>query len=68
MSIKLLKSDHRIDPSVHGLNIHFVLSFEDNAVRTAHTGYFLPILEIKDYNIMIDGKNFNQLVKNDLRT
>ena len=30
---------------------------------------FLPKVEIKDYNFMIDGQNlFDQPVKNDLRT
>ena len=34
-----------------------------------HTKYYLPTVEIKDYNVMIDGQNFlDQLVKNDLRT
>ena len=47
----------------------FVLSFEDNTVRAAHTEYFLLKVEIKDYNVMINGKNFfDQPVKNDLRT
>ena len=36
----------------------FVLSFEDNAVRTGHIGLFLPKLELKYYNVMIDGRNF----------
>ena len=40
-----------------------------NAYRTIHTGYFLPKIEIRDNNIMIDGRNLSdQLVKNDLCT
>ena len=40
-----------------------------NAYRTRHTGYFLPKIEIRDNNIMIDGRNLSdQQVKNDLRT
>ena len=35
----------------------FVLPIEDNAVRTGQTGYFLLTEVIKDYNVMIDGKN-----------
>ena len=32
--------------------------------RTLNTKYYLPTVEIKDYNVMIDGKNFfNQRVK-----
>ena len=34
-----------------------------------HTRYFLPKVEMKDYNALIDGKNFfDQPVKNYLRT
>ena len=51
------------------VNRLFVLSFEDNTHQTRHIGYFLSKVEIKDYNIMIDGQNsFDQPVKNDLRT
>ena len=50
-------------------NRHFDLSFEDKNVRESHKRYFLPIIEIKDYNVMTDEKNvFNQPVKNDLKT
>ena len=45
------------------------LSIEDNAHRTSNNRYFLPTVEIKDHNIMIDGKNFlDQPVKNNSRT
>ena len=47
--------DYLIDPSFQGVNRLLVLSFEDNPHRTRHTGCFLPKLEIKDYNVMIDG-------------
>ena len=37
--------------------------------RTAHTGYFLPRVEIKDHNVMIEVQNFlDQAVKNYLTT
>ena len=37
--------------------------------RKVHTEYYLPKVEIKDYSVMIDGKNFfDQLIKNDIRT
>ena len=46
-----------------------VLPSENTTGRTVHTGYYLPAVEIKDYNVMIDGKNFfDQPVKNDWRT
>ena len=45
------------DPSFEGVNRLFALSFEDNVVRNGHRRYFIPTLEIKDYNILTDGKN-----------
>ena len=39
--------DYLIDPSFQGVNRLFVLSFQDNAHRTRHTGYFLAKVEIK---------------------
>ena len=54
-----------IDHSFLGVNRLFVLPFEDNVFRTAHIGYFLLKMEIRDYNVMIDGTNvFEQPVKN----
>ena len=41
------------------------MEFEDNAQRTSHSGYYLPNVEIKDYNIMINGETFfDQPIKN----
>ena len=43
----------------------FVLTFEDDAQRKRNKRYYFPSLEIKDYNVMIVGKNvFDQPVKN----
>ena len=50
--------NHLINPSFQGVNILFVFSFENENDRTSHSTYYLPKLEIKDYNVMIDGKNF----------
>ena len=47
-----------IGPSFQVLNRLFVLSFENENDRTVHTKYYLPTVEIKDYNVMIDGENF----------
>ena len=34
-----------------------------------HTGYFLPKVKIKDYNVMINGKNFfDQPIENNSTT
>ena len=54
-----------VEPSFQRVNRLFVLAFEDDAQRTAHNSYYLPTLEIKDYNIMINGENFfDQPIKN----
>ena len=51
---------------MYGIN---VLSFEDINVRNSYKQYFIPLVEIKDYNVMIDGRNsFDQLLQNNLRT
>ena len=61
--------DFLINPSFQGVNGLFVLSFENNNCRTSYTRYYLPLVEIKDYNVMIVRRNFfNQSVKNDLIT
>ena len=62
-------SDFLIDQSFQRVNRLFVLSFENEEDRKVHTGYYLPKVEIKDYNVMTDGKNFfDQPVKSDMRT
>ena len=54
---------------MQGVNKPFVLSFENTTGRTVHTKYYLPTVEIEDYNVTIDGQNiFDQPVKNNLRT
>ena len=41
--------------------------FEDNAHRTSYKRYFFPTIEIKYYDVMIDGQNFfDQPVKTGL--
>ena len=44
-------------PSFQGVNRLFVLSSESKDNRNVDTKYFIPNLEIKYYNIIIDGKN-----------
>ena len=51
--------------SFQGVNIIFVLAFENDTQRTSHSGYYLPNVEIKNYNVMINGENFfDQPIKN----
>ena len=45
------------------------MPFENGNVRTSHSEYYLPKVEIKDYNVKIDGRNFfNQPINNDIKT
>ena len=50
--------DHLISPSFQGVNKIFVLSFENKNGRTSHSTYYLPKVEIKYYNVIIDGRKF----------
>ena len=60
------KFNHLIEPSFQGINRLFVLAFENDTQRTNTKRYYLPNVEIKDYNVMIDWKNFfDQPIKND---
>ena len=47
-----------IEPSFQGVNGLFVLAFENDAQRKVHSGYYLSNVEIRNYNIMINGENF----------
>ena len=49
--------NHLVQPVFQGVNRLFVLSFENDRQRTGNKKYYLPNIEIKDYNVMIDGKN-----------
>ena len=57
--------NYLIDSSFQGVNKPFVLPFEDEAQRISYKRYYLPTVEIKDYNVMIDLQNcFDQPVRN----
>ena len=57
--------NHLVEPSFQGVNRLFVLAFENDNDRTSDEQYYLLIVEIKDYNIMINGENFfDQPIKN----
>ena len=57
--------NYLVEPSFQGVNRLFVLAFENDVRSILHTGYYLPNVETKDYNIMIHGENFfNQPIKN----
>ena len=50
--------NHLIEPRFQGINRLFVLAFENDAQRTSNKRYYIRNVEIKDYNVMIDGKTF----------
>ena len=61
--------DFLIDPSFWGVNRLFVLSLKDRRVWQSYKQVFVSTVEIKDYNVVIDWRNFfDQPVRNDLRT
>ena len=47
-----------VERNFQGVNRLFVLAFENDDDRTDHEKSYLPNVEIKDYNIMINGENF----------
>ena len=57
--------NYLIDPTFSNVNRLFVLSFENEENRTSFSEYYVPKVEIKDYNVIIDGKAFFEIpVKN----
>ena len=56
--------NYLIDPSLQGVNKLFVLPFKNETDREVHTKYYLPIVEIKNYNVII----INQPIKDDFKT
>ena len=50
--------DCLIDPSFQEVNSLLVLSFENTTDRAVHPKCYLATVEIKVYNVMIDGQNF----------
>ena len=57
--------NHLVEPGFQRVNRLFVLVFENDDNRTSDERYYLPTVEKKDYNIMINGENFfDQPIKN----
>ena len=50
--------NHLISPGFQGVNRLFALSFENEDDRTSHSTFYLPKVDVKNYNVMIDGRNF----------
>ena len=57
--------NYLIDIKFSNVNRLLVLSFENEDDRTSYYKYYLPSVEIKDYNVLIDGNAFFELtIKN----
>ena len=57
--------NYLIDPIFTKVNRLFVLSFENENDRTSFSKYYVPKVEIKDFNALTDGKPFFEIpVKN----
>ena len=57
--------NHLVEPSFQGINRLFVLAFENDNDRTSDEECYLPTVEIKNYNIVINAENFfDQPIKN----
>ena len=50
--------NYLINPTFSNVNRLFVLSFENEDDRTSYYKYFMPSVEINDYNVLIDGNAF----------
>ena len=50
--------NYLIDPTFIKVNRLFVLSFKNEDGRTSFSKYYVPKVEIKDFNVLIDGKCF----------
>ena len=50
--------NYLIDPTISRAKRLFILSFENDGDRTSFSKYYTPSVEIKDFNVLIDGKSF----------
>ena len=50
--------NYLIDAIFNKVNRLFVLSFENEKDKTSFSNYYTPKVEIKDFNVLIDGKCF----------
>ena len=53
--------NYLIDPTFTNVNRLFALSFENENDRTSFSKYYVPSVEIKDFNVLIDGKQFFEI-------
>ena len=51
-------NNYLIDPTFNKVNRLFVLPFENEDDSKSFSKYYIPKVEIKDFNVSIDGKSF----------
>ena len=57
-----------LDTVIPGVNRLFLAAFPDAALRNNHRRYFLPTANIRDYNVLIDRRNFyDQNISDDFK-
>ena len=57
-----------LDASIPGVKRLFVAAFPHDLLRNNDRRYFIPTTNVRDYNILIDGRNFyDQNISEDLR-
>ena len=58
--------NYLIDPTFTKVNRLLVLSFENENDRTSFSKYYVPNVQIKDFNVLIDGQSFFDMpIKNE---
>ena len=61
--------NYLIDPTFTKVNRLFVLSFENENNRTSFSKYYASNVQIKDFNVLINGKSFFDMpIKDDKET
>ena len=61
--------NYLIDPTFTKVNRFFALSFENENHRTPFSKYYVTNVQIKDFDVLIDGKHFFETpIKNDEET
>ena len=50
--------NYLIDPTFSKVNRLFILSFENENDRTFFSKYYVPNVQMKDFDVLINGKNF----------
>ena len=53
--------NYLIDPTFTKVNRLLVLSFENENDRTSFSKYYVPNVQIKDFNVLIDEKRFSDI-------